>query len=400
MQVPEEYNVLHIGLEASSLQDKKIASEAQKMKLAKVGTRVLVGLAMVVVFAFGSSLYSSVYENESKVESLIDELGGLSQANFLLQEQVTSQDAVLRSIQEDFSNLGTALEGGDKDEIAALFTNILQKFEDDKTKPEGVSSLNPEVTLSETSDEEDQTIDILLLGTNGSHTDTIMVASINPDEEKISLFSIPRDIYINGRKINEYYAYYGVSTLERMVEEVSGLTIDHYAQVDLDGFVQIVDLLGGVDVHVDKAIYDGLYPNSSGGYSPYSIDEGDHHFDGEEALRYARSRESTSDFDRAGRQQEILSAVRTKVTQLDSVMDLKELSEIFQTALSTSTTDLNVLDIASFYYDYHDFDLNTGFVLTSGNYLYSLINEGGAYILLPRTGNYDEIHDVISTLVN
>lgn len=397
MQLPEEYNVLHVGLENASLQDQKIVTEARKIKLSKIGTRVLVGLSLVVVFGFGASLYSSVYENQHRMDALIDELGGLSQANFLLQEQVTSQDAVLRIIQEDFSNLGTALEGGDKDEIAALFTSILQKFEE--TNSSTTSSPNVEVSLSEAS-EEDSTIDVLLLGTNGSHTDTIMVASINPDKEKISLFSVPRDLYINGRKINEYYTYYGVDTLERMVESVTGLQIDHYAQVDLDGFVQIVDTLGGVDVYVDKAIYDGLYPNSVGGYSPYSIDVGEHHFDGEEALRYARSRESTSDFDRAGRQQEILSAVRTKITQLDSVMDLKELSEIFQTALSTSTTDLNVLDIASFYYDYHDFDLNTGFVLTSGNYLYSLINEGGAYILLPRTGNFDEIHEVISTLVN
>lgn len=397
MQVPEEYNVLHIGPENATALDQLIVSEAKKTKLAKVGTRVLVGFALVLVFGFGTSLYATVYENQSKVDSLVDELGGLSQANFMLQEQVTSQDAVLRSIQDDFSNLGTALEGGDKDEIASLFTSILQKFDQSKADKISADLMSPEVSLSSA---EDNTIDILLLGTNGSHTDTIMVASINTEKEKISLFSVPRDLYINGRKINEYYTYYGVDTLERMVEEATGLQIDHYAQVDLDGFVEIVDVLGGVDVHVSKAIYDGLYPNSSGGYSPYSIDVGDHHFDGEEALRYARSRESTSDFDRAGRQQLILSAVRTKITQLDSIMDLKELSEIFQTALSSSETDLNVLDIASYYYDYHDFDLSTGFVLTSSNYLYSLINEGGAYILLPRTGNFDEIHEVISNLVH
>ena len=246
----------------------------------------------------------------------------------------------------------------------------------------------------------DATFDILLLGTNGAHTDTIMVASINEEKEKISLFSVPRDLYVNGRKINEYYTYYGVDTLQRMVETVTGLQIDQYAQVDLKGFVEIVDLLGGVDVHVSKSIYDGLYPNGKGGYSPYSIEEGDHHFDGEEALRYARSRESTSDFDRAGRQQIVLAAVRTKIEQLDSVMDLKELSELFQTGLEYSTTDMDVLDIVGYYFDYKDYDLSTGFVLTSSNYLYSMINEGGAYILLPRGGNYDEIHQVISDLVN
>lgn len=396
MQVPEEYNVLHIGAENAVAQDEKLITTFRKMQVSKMGTRILIGATLVFIFGFGASMHASVDENQARVDSLIDELGGLSQANFLLQEQVTSQDAVLRSIEGDFSNLGTALKGGKTDEIAALFTKILQDFEDSNSTGDE-TDLTKEVVLSEV---EDETIDVLLLGTNGSHTDAIMVASINVDKEKISLFSVPRDLYVNGRKINEYYSHYGVDTLERMVEAVTGLQIDHYAQVDLEGFVEIVDVLGGVDVYVDEAIYDGLYPNSVGGYSAYSVEEGDHHFDGEEALRYARSRESTSDFDRAERQQEILAAVRTKVTQLDSVMDLKDLSELFQIALSSTTTDLNVLDIASYYYDYRDFDLNTGFVLTSGNYLYSLINEGGAYILLPRTGDYDEIHEVISTLVN
>ncbi|EKD93554.1 MAG: hypothetical protein ACD_28C00119G0001, partial [uncultured bacterium] len=55
----------------------------------------------------------------------------------------------------------------------------------------------------------DETFDILVLGTNGAHTDSIMVASINEEKEKVSLFSIPRDLYINGRRINAYYTYYG-----------------------------------------------------------------------------------------------------------------------------------------------------------------------------------------------
>ncbi|QQR54942.1 LCP family protein [Candidatus Peregrinibacteria bacterium] len=394
MQVPEEYNVLHIGPETSSAaQDKKILTVLKKLQFSKVGTRVLIGLALVTVFGLGTSLYGTVQSTENRVDALIDELGKLSASNFELSEQVTSQDAVLRSIEEDFSNLGSALEKGDKDEIGALFTSILEKFED---TPNALD-LSQDVQLSEI---EDETFDILLLGTNGAHTDTIMVASVNKEKEKISLFSVPRDLYVNGRKINEYYTYYGVETLKRMLETVTGLQIDQYAQVDLKGFVEIVAALGGVDVYVTESIYDGLYPNSKGGYSPYSIEKGKHHLDGNEALKYARSRESTSDFDRAERQQVILAAVREKITQLDSVMELKELTEVLQTALSHSTTDLDVLDLVSYYFDYKDYDLNTGFVLNSGNYLYSLINEGGAYILLPRTGNYEEIHGVISDLVN
>jgi LCP family protein required for cell wall assembly len=211
---------------------------------------------------------------------------------------------------------------------------------------------------------------------------------------------VPRDLYINGRRINEYYHSYGVDTLERMVESVTGLTIDHYVQVDLQGFVEVVDLLGGLDIYVDENIYDGLYPNGKGGYDAYSITVGQYHMDGTEALKYARSRKSTSDFDRAARQQKIIAALRTKITQMDGVMEMKDLTSIFQTGITYTNTDLNLLDIVSNYYDYQDYDLSTGFVLTSSNYLYSMINESGAYILLPKTGNYDEIHQVISQLVN
>lgn len=86
--------------------------------------------------------------------------------------------------------------------------------------------------------------------------------------------------------------------------------------------------------------------------------------------------------------------------QLDTVMQMKDLTGLFQTGLTYTKTDLNLLDIVGDYYDYQDYDLSTGFVLTSSNYLYSMINEGGAYILLPKTGNYDQIHQVISDLVN
>mgnify|MGYP001610997180 FL=1 len=247
---------------------------------------------------------------------------------------------------------------------------------------------------------EDSTFDILVLGTNGSHTDTIIVASINEEKNKISLFSIPRDLYINGRRINEYYTYYGVDQLGRMVSSVTGLEMDHYVQVDLNGFVEIVDLLGGLDVYVSEALYDGLYPNGKGGYSAYSVEVGQHHFTGEEALRYARSRKSTSDFDRAERQQTILAALRSKVVQLDSVMEMKGLTKLFQTAIQNTTTDIDLLDLVGYYYDYQNYDLNTGFVLNSGNYLTSLINESGAYILIPRDGDFSEIHQVISELVN
>lgn len=398
MQIPEDYNVVHIGPEYTAESDKKILRLAKKTRLAKMAMAAMSATLLTALLGFNLSFHGALDENESKVNALIEEVGALTQANFELHEQVTSQDAVLKEIQENFKDLGVALQDGKKDEIASLFTNILQNF---SKVSEEQTSANVELSGEEQEEaQSDQTEDILLIGTHGSLTDTLMMASINTEKKKITLFSIPRDLYINGRRINQYYNTYGVETLQGMVEDITGLTVDHYAQIDMEGFTKAIDLLGGVDVTVDKAIYDGLYPNANGGYSPYSIEAGDHHMTGAEALKFARSRESTTDFDRAARQQKILSAVREKIAKLDSLMDLKELGGLFQTAISYTKTDLDILEGIGYYYDYRDYTVDTGFVLSTSNYLYSTINESGAYTLLPKTGNFSEIQKVIHELVN
>lgn len=392
MELPEEYNVVHIGPELNSV-DQHLMKQARKSKLVSMAAFVSLGVMLFGLIFVNASLQSSLAKQQTQISSLIDEMGQLSQKNFTLSEQVTSQETVIQGIAADFSSLGTALKGGDTAGIQDVFSSMLSRV---ATGGTGVNL--SEETPSEVM--EDNTFDVLILGTNGAHTDTIMVASVNEAKQKISLFSIPRDLYINGRRINEYYTYYGVDQLSRMVSTVTNLQMDQYVQVDLQGFIDIVDVLGGLDVYVSESLYDGLYPNGKGGYSSFSVEAGQHHFTGEEALKYARSRHSTSDFDRAERQQTVIAALRTKVVQLDSVMEMKELTQLFQTAIENTTTDIDLLDVVGYYYDYQDYDLNTGFVLTSGNYLTSLINESGAYILIPRDGDFSEIHEVISELVN
>lgn len=392
MEQPEEYNVIHIGPELPSV-DAVFVKQAQRSKWVSMTAFLSAGVMLFGLIFVNASLRASLEEQQVQISGLIDEVGQLSQANFTLSQQVSSQEGVLQSIEDDFSNIGEALQSGDDSGVQNVFDSLLSRVATDGEKVSLSGEAPAEVT-------EDTTFDVLVLGTNGSHTDTIIVASINTEKEKISLFSIPRDLYINGRRINEYYTYYGVEQLGRMVSAVTGLEMDHYVQVDLQGFVEIVDILGGLDIYVTEGIYDGLYPNGKGGYSAYSIEPGQYHMTGEEALKYARSRKSTSDFDRAERQQTILAALRTKAVQLDSVMEMKQLTQLFQTVIENTTTDIDLLDMVGYYYDYQSYDVNTGFVLNSGNYLFSLINESGAYILLPRGEDFSEIHQVISELVN
>lgn len=300
-------------------------------------------------------------------------------------------------------NTDTKLAERDK-YIASLIEEVGQ-LKQSVSSAKKVAVITPKVSVKKTSStaavslaSEDATFDFLILGTNGNLTDTIMIASVNSELKKITLFSIPRDLYINGRRINEYLYYYGIEEFEKQITSITGLDIEKYIKVDLKGFVKVIDVLGGLDIYVDEAIYDGLYPNAYGGYSPYSVSIGNYHMDGTESLKYARSRKSTSDFARAERQQKIVGAVRTKILQMDGEMEMKDLFAILQSAIVNVTTDVNILELIS-YYSYKDFELDSGFVLSNENYLYSLINQSGAYTLLPKTGNFDQIKEVITNLV-
>ncbi|MEK7145861.1 MAG: LCP family protein, partial [Patescibacteria group bacterium] len=325
----EEHTVLHIGEESSEVFVPASALRAS-LRSRAVTTAVFMSIGALLL-GFSVSLHNvnkKLDQSEGQIISLIDELGAFKQEKFLLSEQVMSQETVLQSIEDDFSEIQNMLSTGVADPaIAAMMSELGKQLQADVLSPALAKTATGAVAANDT------TVDVLLLGTNGAHTDTIMIASINEEKKKISLVSIPRDLYINGRRINEYYTYYGVDQLNRMVETVSGLEMDYYAKVDLEGFKQVVDILGGLDITVTKALYDGLYPNGKGGYESYSIEPGNYHMDGEEALKYSRSRHSTSDFDRASRQQIVVKAIKDKTLQLDLVMDLKEITKLFQAAM-------------------------------------------------------------------
>jgi LCP family protein required for cell wall assembly len=394
----EEYNVLHLGTECTSPVDKKIVADVKRARIRYFFTIIVFAVLSLSFFILSQSFDESVDDLGGDINSLVDEIGTLNQENFLLTEQVSSQEAVLQSIVLEFDEIAAQL---DSQESAVEREAFIDQF----LNEEESEFVLPTQEVDFTSQAEDGTLDILIGGTNGALMDTIIVASINSEKEQITLFSIPRDLYINGRKINEYYTYYGIEQLNRMVESITGLEMDHYVEVDLNGFVEVVDIIGGIDIEVAESISDASYPNSVGGYDPYYIEAGHHHLDGEEALKYARSRKSTSDFARSERQQEILSAVKVKLLQLDQVLDLKQILELVQVGLLEVATDMDVLEILSFYYDYKGFDLVTssehGFVLdSSGEYLYSMINAGGAYILWPTANNYGVIQSAVEELVN
>jgi LCP family protein required for cell wall assembly len=185
-------------------------------------------------------------------------------------------------------------------------------------------------------------------------TDTIMIASLHAQTNEAALFSIPRDLYVEvpghgKRRINiahvlgetQGYPGGGPALLMDTIQQDFGIPLDGYVMINLQGFKDVVDLLGGVDIYVDKEIWDNSYPDDHGGEVTIHIPAGQQHMDGEALLIYSRTRHASDDFDRMARQQKALLALSKKFLSLQMLPRLPELlqatSDAFYTDLSPAT---------------------------------------------------------------
>ncbi|MCB0001570.1 MAG: LCP family protein [Anaerolineae bacterium] len=160
-------------------------------------------------------------------------------------------------------------------------------------------------------------------------TDNIIVLTVEPESGNVGMVSVPRDMFVSlpgfdySGKINTAYpigesSKYpggGGALVKKTVSELIGYPIDYYVKVNFDGFVKIIDLIGGIDVVVPKTITDNEYPTIDYGVETFHIEAGPQHLDGETALKYARTRHADDDFQRAKRQQQVLLAVKDKLVE-------------------------------------------------------------------------------------
>lgn len=211
---------------------------------------------------------------------------------------------------------------------------------------------------------------ILLIGSDKRdtsptfRTDTLIVVSINRTTNTVNMLSIPRDLYVfvpgfSFERVNtaSYLGetYLGPGRGDALVAETItynlGVRIDRHARVDFSGFRQVIDELGGVNVAVDCPLTDYRIvapdrdPNDLANYAWYTLPIGMHRMDGSLALWYARSRQTTSDFERNRRQQIILRAVWRKVQEMGLVGQLPMLWEQLTGIVSTDLTLSDVLGL-------------------------------------------------------
>ena len=261
-------------------------------------------------------------------------------------------------------------------------------------------------------------INILLLGRAGEHypgknlTDTIMLASIDTKTRQVALLSFPRDLYApigrsaNHTKINAIYQIGlntsdGVALLRETIEEISGEPVHYSIVADFDGFEKIIDTLGGISVDVPRDLLDTRYPGKNYSYETFEISKGWQKLDGVTALKYVRERHSDpeGDFGRAKRQQQVMQAVRDKVFSTGTFLNIFTLSRLLDTLGASIKTDITLDEMESFLALVRTLDTkNITTVVIDAWKRESLLRvshiptqNGNAFVLLPRTGNWKEI---------
>ena len=216
----------------------------------------------------------------------------------------------------------------------------------------------------------DGRINLLLLGIDrrggtgwAYRTDTIMIATLDSDTGTAGILSIPRDLQLaipgHGQdRINTANVFGtlpgdpdgGPALLASTIETSFGVPIDGYLMVDFRAFEEIVDTLGGIEVDVPKALHDTAYPDPRPGdphaFTTIHFDPGPQQMDGARALEYARSRMSTSDFDRAKRQQLVMLAIRERALSASAIPRWPKLADVITDSVRTDMRSDELLAVA------------------------------------------------------
>ena len=216
----------------------------------------------------------------------------------------------------------------------------------------------------------DGRVTILLTGTssgNSSHLyDSIMVVSYNPADNSVQMVSVPRDsasfpFYFGGvdspsAKLNALPTYVRsgrikspdtpYTTLVKEVQYLVGIPINYYAVMNIDGFMAMIDKVGGIDIVNSVPIYDRTYDWLDGSPYGFSLSAGPQHLNGRTALAYVRSRHGAGDSDwkRASRQQQVLVVLVHKMAQPAQLLKLPALFKLLGTSLATDFPANEVAD--------------------------------------------------------
>ncbi len=267
-------------------------------------------------------------------------------------------------------------------------------------------------------------INVLLLGMRGNNmpgggllADTVMMVMIRPQENKVAILSIPRDLWVKHpegstqSKINSIHALYeergenkGMEAMKQVVGEIIGLPIHYAIRIDFNGFKELVNTVGGVDVYLDQPFSEPTQFEGEEALN-FSLPAGKNHLDGQKALFFVRARYASSDFERARRQQQILLALKDKMLSIGTLTDFGKVNNILNVLGEDVRTDMDISEMKKFFElanQSQSPQIKQKVLDTSEEgLLYSTkadTPEGKTYILLPVGGNYEKIQEAVKNL--
>ena len=314
----------------------------------------------------------------------------------------------------------------------------------------------------EKAENENRPVNVLILGFGGKDhdggflTDVLIVLSVDKNNKKVLITSIPRDLWVpipvdlenkQNFKINNAFAIGGNeiffpnkrpefrgesgrgSLAKKVVGDVIGMPVDYFVSVDFGGFVKIIDTLEGIEVNVPTTFDDYFYPvkgleNETCGYDAEQIqefhqkysgfelekqfscryehlhfDKGKVHMDGETALKFVRSRHSEADggdFARSIRQFEVLNALKDRLVSLKALTKPNTLIDRLSESVRTDVDKKVIDELLDLKFDPEEYVVNT-LNLSTDNVLDNSTSEEGQYVLIPKAGlnNFLEIQKLI-----
>ncbi|HET7615346.1 MAG TPA: LCP family protein [Bacillales bacterium] len=238
-------------------------------------------------------------------------------------------------------------------------------------------------------------ISLLLMGVDErkhdvGRSDTLIVVTLNPDTNQMKMISIPRDtrVDIPGRgmnKINAAYAFGGTSLAMQTVKDYLDIPIDYYIRINMEGLSDLVDAVGGVDVHNDISWHDEGYYKEG-----YFYHKGDLHLNGPQALGYVRMRhlDPRGDFGRNERQRDVIKAI---INQTADVSSFAHYQDILDAISSNVLTDMTFNDMKYVAMNYRDCRKNIDSYELQGS---SQRIDGLSYVVVSESER-EKVHQMI-----
>jgi LCP family protein required for cell wall assembly len=253
----------------------------------------------------------------------------------------------------------------------------------------------------------------LVLGTDrraegGSwRTDSIMVIGLDRAKERAAVFSVPRDLYVQipgygwGR-INQ--ADYmgerrtpdggGPALVSSILEEHLGITTQHWVRIQMDGFVQFVDAMGGVDVYLDCPFAEPILNLDTNSWTNFTLPAGMNHLDGQDAYWFARLRLRESDIGRSSRQRAIIWALREQILSTNAILRLPQLYSAFRDTISTDLSLFDIIGLAQFGVSLKPENVRAGGLTLKD--LQDYTTAGGAQVLI--IGNPTRVRELVANV--